>query len=383
MKIDIITFHFVQNYGAVLQAWALQEKLEQMNNEVLFIDYRPDYHTARYTVWHSLLRAFQITYNKYACKGFLYRVLRSLKAVCGTFLQNVSQRSDRIERKKAFDDFISKNLAMTKRYVTVDELKSDPPAADVFITGSDQVWNSKLTDSQLEDSYFLQFGDAHIKRLAYAVSIGETPPRECSDKIKGMLFPLDGLSCREKKDAKSLGNYLGRDCLCVPDPTVLLCADAYKKIEEAILLPQKYILVYILKENALLESIINVEKKRTGMTVIDISPISVKLLSADKKICVSPGQFVTCFKNASFVVTNSFHGTVFSCIYEREFVVGEYQNRNQRMEDLLQSLELDKRFVKTAEEFDAAVCEKMNFDIARNKLATLRSDGERFLIEQF
>lgn len=164
---------------------------------------------------------------------------------------------------------------------------------------------------------------------------------------------------------------------------MLLCADAYKKIEEAILLPQKYILVYILKENALLESIINIEKKRTGMTVIDISPISVKLLSADKKICVSPGQFVTCFKNASFVVTNSFHGTVFSCIYEREFVVGEYQNRNQRMEDLLQSLELDKRFVKTAEEFDAAVCEKMNFDIARNKLATLRSDGERFLIEQF
>ena len=119
MKIGIVTFHFAYNYGAVLQAWALQEYLERQGNDVSIIDYRPLYHSVRYDIRRKLMAC----YRQSMING--ENTLRAMKAVIGAEYENLTQRSSRTERSINFEDFISHHLKTTKRYISIDELKTE------------------------------------------------------------------------------------------------------------------------------------------------------------------------------------------------------------------------------------------------------------------
>ena len=382
MNISIITFHFAYNYGAVLQAWALHHKLLNDGHQVSIINYKPRYHTSRYSVHRSILQALQKGFNKKQTDSISKRIICAIRAVGGTAIENVVDYRKRVSKKQYFELFCHKNFNLTRKYNSIEELKRNPPVCDVYIAGSDQIWNQKITNGRFDDAYFLSFGSQKIKRLIYATSLGETTAQECCEYIKDNSICLDAISCREYDDAKEIAKNLEQKCCCIPDPTLLLEADDYGLIEETIEeTGGPYILVYILKKNPVLDKAIEYIHVNTEIKIIDISPNFSNINGIIKKDNISPGQFLSYIKNAMCVITNSFHGTVFSILYQREFICGAHQTRNSRIEYILKELSLDERMVFNLQDFKDTVTKQIKYEDVLPKLNQLRKKGDEFLQE--
>lgn len=372
MKIGIVTFHFAYNYGAVLQAWALQTYLRKCGHEVELINYRPYYHTERYQLFRNVLLAGRAVRKKKHA-GFF----RAARAVIGTAVENVYMLKSRIRKKNAFERFISSFINQSKLYKNVDELLETSISYDVLITGSDQVWNRYLTNDTFDPVYFLKFGREKIKRIAYGVSLGETTIEDCISYIKGSHFIMNLLSFRERNDAEEANRLLGLPCFAVPDPTLLLNADDYKNIETDTT-EGNYVVVYILKQNPILESIIR-QFLKMGKKILNISPISIAVNGMRTIYPISPSEFIGFIRHADYVITNSFHGTVFSLIYRKMFFCGLHGARNQRIQSLLTEVGLEGRIITDISQFDALLCSDIDYGMVNRKLSSLSSKGKLFL----
>lgn len=199
-KIRIITFHNAHNYGAMLQAYALSKKIENMDNQVEFIDYR----------------------NKNVENGNRIININKNKLI-KSILSNIVYYNKNRRRYNNFNKFMNQNLQLTeRRYDNVEELKQDSPKADIYITGSDQVWNKDIVGS-IEDSYTLNFGDDNVKRISYAASIGKSIIAE-PDKnvINHKLERIDYISVREEDAKHALSQIVNKNIEVVLDPTLLI-----------------------------------------------------------------------------------------------------------------------------------------------------------------
>ena len=188
---------------------------------------------------------------------------------------------------------------------------------------------------------------------------------------------LDKISLREKERQLDFEHLLETEISICPDPTLLLERKDYEKFEEDIDLPSKYILLYGFHDD---EYVKKVEKV---LSTFDSDEYEIIDLSIDKifikdhkvlNLVVTPGQFLTCFKNASYVITNSFHGTVFSIIYEKKFITILKSNTGGRMKELLSVLNLERRI------FDSSrLLEDVDYEQVRIKLKDYRLIGSRYL----
>lgn len=331
MTIKTITCHDVNNYGASLQAFALLKFLTASGYDAEIIDYKPDY-----------LSPFGYYPLTYVSGKFDKPILRWVY-----ILLKLPKRIPAVKRKKAYDRFNATHFKLTSRYCSYRELYDNPPSADVYIAGSDQIWNTLFPNGK-DPAFYLDFGGKDTRRISYAASFAtDDIAADTIDFVKEKLSNLDAVSIREKTSLpllKKLGCSSGVD---VCDPVFLLGKDeweheaSHSKVKSR----SKYILVYLTDESPVIESIALDMKSETGWKIYVVGAYKCKW--ADRNFNTSgPEDFVQLISKASFVISNSFHATAFSLIFRRPFcVVNRKEHINIRMKSLLDGLGIGERLI--------------------------------------
>lgn len=339
MKIGIITFHFVSNQGAVLQCFALQNFLEKNGHEVSIIDYRPLYHTVRYDNFRNPFRYSIWFWKRTSKKKNFLRLYGTILAFARSTVANITQPDRAVNA--SFDKFVKKHLHLTKKYKSIEELQTDPPKLDAYISGSDQLWNPELLDQAYDPAYFLNFGDKGIPRITYAVSMGIVQESKELKILKDYCRSLTAVSLREYD--KEVIEAVGRDVHICIDPALLLDASDYAELECQNAESRPYIFVYGFENSDSLHKAVEIAKEKYQCRVINGSPHRITLEESDNLRDYGPDMFLSLIKDAQCVVTNSFHGTVFSIIYKKEFITVVHSTRGGRMTSLLYHLKLTRR----------------------------------------
>lgn len=312
MRICTITCQNADNHGARLQCFALVKYLQMQGHEVEVIDYRPDY-----------------------MRGVtpLFFIPKSLKDCVKLFLYFPNRIRAR-KRKKAFEAFSQRWIPRTKIYWNIDELRQNPPVADMYIAGSDQIWNTTFRNGT-DPGYYLDFGDENVRRESFAASFAtEDLVPETIDFVKENLRRFDKITVREQSALKILEE-LGFQGELQDDPVFMLTKEQWDEVADGTGAGEKYVLVYDFYLGDDIKKMAKKIAKELGLKIYAIC--SDPLRYANKNFVFSgPETFVSLIKNASFVVSNSFHGTVFAMIYNVPFVVlNRPDGLNVRMRDLL------------------------------------------------
>ncbi len=323
MRIGVITCHRAFNYGAVLQTYALQKYLRNCKYEAEVIDYTPQY--------------IRKSYNKNILKRIIRPVLR---------------HHDFKKSNQVFGNFLREEVYLTeKRYYTYDELKENTPDFDVYITGSDQIWNCNIENGK-DDAFFLRFTPKNREKMSYAASISmDEIPEEQKDRFRENLKDFDFISVREQTAIRLLEEIGIKNVERVLDPVYLLDIKDWNKIAQKSKLnleSDKYILAYGFKQQ---KDLYEYARKLANDRNCKIYSINTnfedKFLDVDKYFYnATPYDFVNLVKNAQEVVTNSFHGLSFSIIYNKP--VHQFKKsgtENSRMIDLLTEINLSDRLV--------------------------------------
>lgn len=345
MKVGIITFHFAHNQGAVLQCYALQSVLKKMGHDVKVINYCPSYHTIRYCWKKNPFAMAYYSFKKLKNNSMitrLHQMARSFaKGIYFTLFQTFKVR------EKNFTAFVNKNLSLSEKYKTLRSLRKNSPKYDVYISGSDQLWNPDLVDGTFDPAYFMDFGNDRVKRITYAVSLKEKYTVEEKKKLQELCSTIDAISLREKNNA--MDEILnGQYTVCI-DPTLLLNCEDYSDVIAPKSIDEPYIFVYGFETSSNLVEAVRAISNELGIRVINGSPERIKLNNVENLYDYGPDEFLNYIKNAQFVVTNSFHGTAFSIIYNKQFVTVAHSTRGRRMIDLLEKLGLSGRLWQNCE----------------------------------
>ena len=344
MKIKTITCHDVYNSGASLQAYALMKYLQNNGHEVEIIDYKPDYLSNHY-------KLSAVSNPKYEKKLILKYIYLALK---------LPQRILALRMKKKYDEFKHKYLNITQiRYSSNEELKSNPPEADVYICGSDQVWNSKFKNGK-DPAFYLDFVPKGKVRAAYAASFAtENIDNDLKEITKERIEKIDFIGVREIS-ALNILEYLGVDKgIQVMDPVFLLSKEEWINMTYEIEKKEKYIFVYDFDGNELIKEIALKMAKEKNVKVYTV----FKCDYSDKVIeKMGPIDFISYIKSAEFVISNSFHGTAFSIIFEKQFIViNRSESINTRMRDLLKVLNINERLIDENYNF-SLIDKKINYN---------------------
>lgn len=346
-EVDIITIHFGTNHGSVLQSYALSNYLDSIGCRAKVIDYVPE----RYKIWNSLVLR----------KGKQYPM-----PVLLAYYPIAVMKSMRVRR--LFAQFLKQNLNMTERYSTKEELRKALPKADIYITGSDQVWNNDYNGDS-DYSYFLDFVPDNAKRIAYAGSFGkeEISEGEYLANIKPLLQKFDAISVREK-DAQNILDKMEINSMHVVDPVFLRTKQQWAEFGTDITAKEQYTLVYVM--DGLYTELLDYAQKIKEQTGNKIYVVSFKKIK-DKRIdkcfyLTNPKDFVGLINKAEAVVTNSFHGTAFSVLFQKNFITIGKKKYNSRMRSLLEKLSLSKHFIPTEADYGL---EEINHAIKRKASA--------------
>lgn len=323
MKVGIVTFHHALNYGAVLQAYALQQYLNSLGIDSDVIDYRSPY----MEYFYKPIKANPIRDAKMFARELLY------------------YRCNKKKRER-FDSFLKSHIKLSKVVKNQQELKQMNSEYDFFIAGSDQVWNLKW--SGFDKTYFLNFADKH-KKYSYAASFGfEKIPDGQEQEYRELLSQFQTISVRENTGKEIVKDLLNREAEVSVDPTCLIDKEKWENIcvypDE-----QGYVLVYLLDKSEELVSFAKKIASERKTKIIYISDALRKEYDFDYRGFLSPTEFIGLFAYAGYVVTNSFHGLMFSVIFEKEFCI-QYQKKegapNSRLIDFIQDYQLENRLLE-------------------------------------
>lgn len=331
MDVGVITIHNHLNYGAVLQAYALNRTIRKLGHNCKTINCTIDPGSGRLS---EKAKHTGATITK------AYNFCRWLSN------KRYAER---------FHNFIKQQIPLTDReYRSFDELEASPPRFDVFVTGSDQVWRPGLLDRPIGIVFHLGFISPEKARLiSYAPSFGVSQiPPQFSEKIAVFLSRYHCLSIREKKGKDLIKDISGRDAVLVLDPTLLLSADDYDEILEIPEIKGEYILVYPMElgENMSFYNLVEQVAKQAALPVVCVLPLvyDFRWLKLAEKVVLDAGprEFLGLIRYASFVCTNSFHGTAFSIIFRKNFLGIPHTQSNSRIENLLEQTGLKNRQLK-------------------------------------
>lgn len=344
MKIKTITCQHVYNYGASLQAYALQHFLELMGHEVEIIDFNPWFHCDRYN-------PFWMPKNAIGRAAAIIRILpflRFLWCPLAAFRRGMFKTWG---RKAAFDAFENEYYHLTPiKYYSSEELRKNAPQADVYVAGSDQIWNT-FSENGKEPAYYLDFGDENVKRISYAASLAtSTIKEECKDFVKEKVNRFSSVSVREATGAKLLAELGINDVSVVLDPVFLLDKNEWRKLSAKGnlygLAPGSYLLVYdFLGNDDNMSSFVKEFAKDKSLKVVSINDFSERDYVDININNAGPLEFLALIDNAACVIASSFHATAFSVILEKEFYTFNLKgyNNSSRMQDFLSSIGLQDR----------------------------------------
>jgi hypothetical protein len=340
-RVGILTFHYTDNYGAVLQTYGLSKAIKEMGHYVEVLDYRPMAARRSYDRWPR----HPLKFVPFAVKRWRFRKFR--------------------------EQYLPLSL---RTYWAPEDLQRYPPQVDCVICGSDQVWNI-ASYRGFDPVFFLEFvGKGGPRRISYAATFGFAEEfGDHQQRIHDMLSGFDHLSVRDRKSQKMLYDLIGRPAEHVLDPTFL--ADY-----EAITPPRIYEYPYILAHCVRITSAdffiraVGALSKRLCMPVICVHD-PLPLREAKFARTAGPLQWLSLIRHAEFVCTSSFHGICFSLINRKQFVTFGVTTGQSRLDDILQTAGLSNRLVCNEDELDRALASPINYSIISERLeaALLRS----------
>ncbi|MGG5317324.1 polysaccharide pyruvyl transferase family protein [Enterococcus sp. AZ072] len=317
MKIGIMTFHFAYNYGAALQAYGLCTFLRKNGYDAMIIDYMPKELEHLYT-----LNPFCVSRKK--------EIFSKLKKYFHCKKQF-----------KKFDNFLEKNDLCTDK-IDRDKLSNLNNIFDVFIVGSDQIWNPKiLTDSA---PYYLDFVTSDRRKIAYAASFGVNKlSPENFEKSKENLKQFDWISIREKSGVDIVNN-VDINAELISDPVFLLDKDDWELLENPVDIPKHFIFYYALEYNADLDrKAIELSQQEKAKIVIVHSTCEriSKISDGIRMDNIGPEEFLYLMRNAAYVITDSFHATAFGLIFSKNIINISSETRSMRAKNLLLNVGLE------------------------------------------
>lgn len=345
MKIATLTYQRHDNIGAMLQCYALQTTIIKKGYENEIIDYYCD----------AADRPFSITSLK----------VKGIKKYCTSIVGVIS----RIPKLPAFNRFRQKDLLLTKKYDKRDISEIDGKY-DGYIVGSDNVWNSRLTG--LDKNYFLDFVSDDRKKASYAASMGlAEPPEQERRQFAEALKKFAIVSTREESAAKNLERITGRSVFDSCDPTLFLTRKEWSELAVEPKEQYKYVLAYHMSPSISFVNFVKEFARRKGLRIIYV-PFPYGLCKCRIKPQIGPHDWLGYVKNAEYVVTDSFHGCVFSTIFEKELII-KVSQLGERINNLTKKLGIQERMVSTVAEADALPL--LDYSDVRKNLEAYRLQG--------
>lgn len=359
-KCGIVTFHSAHNYGSVLQAYAMVMTMKNLSMDAELIDFRHP-HTADAYEWKLWTPYKNWRWN--------------LKDIFLRGMMGIGKK-----REKVFKDFIEHQLLKSERFNSRKDIPSNK--YDVLICGSDQIWNPVSTGEN-DPIYFLDFGNTSCK-FSYAASAGSCKfPVQEHDKYLGLLKNLKSIGVRENFLQDYIKEEFALDSVVNPDPTLLLSADEWEKIEKSYMgLPKQYLLVYTLVKTDETLAFARQVGIKLGLPVVEIC--NTRGLKGKSKKNVdynimdaSPQQFLWLFHHASFIVTNTFHGNMFSVIFRKSFVHYDVNGNDSRITTLHEAIGLKRtRMIK---DVDALKERDINYYLIEDQIKAYADEGIQYI----
>ncbi len=370
MKIGIITTHWALNYGAVLQSYALENYLQSQGCNCEIVDFRPQIgkYGRNYIVWN-----------------------KNIKQWCQNIIKLFKIKNKKLfqEKVKVFDQFVEKELdKSSQKFFSIEDMENIGEY-DVLICGSDQIWNLNLFDMP---PFFLPYKNKlqHTKFISYAASVAENLDEEQWKTIIKRTKHFNAVSLREAEATEQYNKYNSGKAVTVLDPVFLLSKEEWddrigdnKYIEK-----NSYILCYFIGYRGIEYDLVKKVQKCYGGKIVNVGQDPTNHLNADVQLSnVSPFEFVALIRDAKYIVTNSFHMTAFSTIFEKNFLIVKHQNRNSRMDNLLKLFGINDRFVKNKEQIEHLeekdfICDYSQISEKRKKYIIFSKEYLRKSIEE-
>jgi len=378
-KVAIVSCYFKNNYGSQLQAFATQKAIEKLGYETETIDIKKnvDFANGKKKYYASQVLNFNFIKTKL---GMLK--LKMYKKMNKKLARNISIRD------KKFNDF--KNIYnMSEEYKDYNELKDACQKYDSVVVGSDQLW---LPVNVVSDYYTLNWVPDEINKVSYATSFGiSSIPNKYEENYKAFLKRINYLSVRESAGVELVESLIGKNAELVCDPTILLEQKDWLEIQEKDKIVQEpYILCYFLGNSIEYRKFAEKIKEKTNCKIVALNHcdeyVKYDDSYADEILYdIGPGEFVNLIRNADFVCTDSFHGTVFSLLNNKKFFTFRRFNSkskmstNSRVESLLDKVNLKDRLIEGTENIDDMLKKKVDYAKVNNILEDFRNESYIFL----
>lgn len=365
MKISVITRHAPSNYGSLLQAAATQKILEKAGHDVQIIDYVRKDETGIRGVLVQLDK--KKNWNRNLLKKLIYILLR--------------YPSEKYAELR-FSSMRRKYLNLTKRYATAKELEkyASEEKERIYVTGSDQVWGG-IADKSHDPAYFLCFVPESAKKTAYAASFGKTEftPGLLAE-YKKYLSHYNHITVREASAVKILDE-MEIPCLGqVFDPTLLLAPEEWSMMAPSPAAKKPYVLVYQIHNNPRLNSYAKMFAKKVGLPLFRVSPSLHQIKRGGRFIYLpQPGKFIALFRDAGYIITDSFHGTAFAINFNKQFVeVLSDRKTATRNLSLLEYTGLEDRIIRKNDDF-SVINRPIDYNTVNEKIRRGRSESLEIL----
>lgn len=372
MKVGIITW-WRNNYGSILQALALQQKLNQYND-------------LQYEIicqFGKNATSVDNVFDKIKSVG--------LAETCKRVFWKVAFKGLRLRNKK-MQQFVDENLKVSNLQYNEHDIADSNKYYDTYICGSDQIWNPDLVPT--DSMYWLPFVEKGKNKIAYAPSFGaSTVSEKQKEQIKANLSTFNAVSCRENSGARTINLIIDeKKCEAVLDPTMLIERGFWDTISENKIYNEKYIFAYMLRGTATQRKYIENIAREKNLKIVSIPFLDYEKIDlydlkfGDYKLWdADPAEFISAIRHAEYVFCDSFHCIVFSILYHRPFFVFPKVGANgkvkesqiSRMTDLLELAEIKNRILFDNEEADLDA--EIDWNNSDKKIQKARCDSERYL----
>ena len=358
MRIGIVTQPLLGNYGGILQNYALQQTLIRLGHTPLTIDY---------------------VMTNSAWRYFRHSLKYKLRKLQGKLRSNEVPPTRLRVRNQVMDGFVKQHIHTTSSVTKYTSEVISRHNFEAIVVGSDQVWRPKYNDS-LEDMYLKFAKDYNIKRIAYAASFGvdrweynAVQTTHC----KALAKRFDAISVREQSGERLCSERLGVEATTVLDPTLLLDATDYGALCCDIPTPkEKFLAVYLLKSHNKQQVEAN---HRFVEQIAQQRGLKIKYFTADTADGISIEEWLATFRDAEMVITESFHGTVFSILNHREFItLGNASRGMARLKTLLGALGIADRLV-SPQDYNPEEITPIDYTEVDKRIADLRQHSIGFL----
>lgn len=371
-KVGLITY-YGENYGGMLQAYALQKCVNELGYDCKLVS-------------NEFLFANKTGGKKASITSKIKRILKNpYKSIKKSYAMRKSA-FERSLNKQKFREFRELYLEIDDTgYHNYEQYVSNPPMYDTYLCGSDQIWNPNLYNEN--GFYFADFAPENATRISYASSVGvSTVTEEQADFMKPFLDKMDVLSTRETSGSKIVAGLTGKEVRTVIDPTLLLNAEQWSDVASGRLIDGDYVFFYFFSERDYIKMVKQKIKKLTGIKTVCIPYVAREIIDKDIKIFdAGPAEFISLIKNASLVVTDSFHATAFSINLKVPFLSlcrfgkDDSESMNSRLDTLLGALDLKERLIEKDDVITKNMLFDVDFDSVHEKLDRLREQDRSFL----